>query len=502
MKIHNVTSRAAARGISLIEALVALVILSIGLLALFNFQADLLRSGADAKARAEAVQLASNKLAELRELSASLSETAYDASTAFSNTTGEAVTGTNAAFTVSWDDADLSSPGKGKRISVMVSWTSPSGSEQVQQVGDVFWKDPATSRYLLSQQLPDGGGLSMPSGGAEYGEGQVSGDLLTQLQTSGNENQNSDGSGDGTIIHHTESPSRYELIDLTTGDILLTSVSEFIVIKGRVYLDSGARTAVADVKVGAPDVSWCTTTHNDPSGTPDDVLLDGASASFHYVSYACYVGAGWYGSLQILALDADGNDTWDGSDRGCLGEYGESDTGAIDSRHPQLSITRAYRGYNPNADYSVFAVSGIEGSLSGHDFLVTRITGSPTDSDCEGPLNITVAGSEFDFSGNPGDFYCLTSSCPNSLDATATPTLTTISGTVDLDYALTSAVTSDAIACTSSETAGDPDFIYSVSCTVYDLGSGWRGRIYLNPEVENDIIYHSTVTDGTTFAFP
>ncbi len=56
------------RGFSLIEVLIALVILSVGIISLANFQTDLIRGNTLAKERTEAVVLAQNKIEEARRL--------------------------------------------------------------------------------------------------------------------------------------------------------------------------------------------------------------------------------------------------------------------------------------------------------------------------------------------------------------------------------------------------------------------------------------------------
>ena len=55
------------RGFSLIEVLVAVVILSVGLLALAALQINIVRSSADAKSRSTALSLAQEKLEQARE---------------------------------------------------------------------------------------------------------------------------------------------------------------------------------------------------------------------------------------------------------------------------------------------------------------------------------------------------------------------------------------------------------------------------------------------------
>ena len=66
MRRHHLLRRAAARGFSLLEVLVAAAVLSIGLLALATLQVSLVRTSSDAKAYTVALSLAKDKIEELR----------------------------------------------------------------------------------------------------------------------------------------------------------------------------------------------------------------------------------------------------------------------------------------------------------------------------------------------------------------------------------------------------------------------------------------------------
>ena len=66
MKYANPVSRSAQRGFSLLEVLIAAVVLAAGLLALTALQGALMRNSADAKARSQLAALAQSVMDEAR----------------------------------------------------------------------------------------------------------------------------------------------------------------------------------------------------------------------------------------------------------------------------------------------------------------------------------------------------------------------------------------------------------------------------------------------------
>lgn len=155
-------SKKPARGFALIEALVAMVVLSFGMLAVAGFQTTLSLNSDVAKQRTEATRLAQQKLEQLRTFS---TLTAYGtqmvSSTSVSPATQETIT-TNATFTRSWGVSNANDPDTGRAASVTVAWTDRAGNaQQVQLLSHVSATDPLLVGGLWFP-LPDGTILRRP----------------------------------------------------------------------------------------------------------------------------------------------------------------------------------------------------------------------------------------------------------------------------------------------------------------------------------------------------
>lgn len=135
-------------GFSLVEAMVALVILSVGLLALARFQGSVTQASAQAKARTEALRLAQGKIETFRGF-ASLSALVGLAN-APSGANTETVTGTNAIFTRTWRWETTALPAY-RSLGVTVRWQDQRGimhtvalktrlsSVEPSEAGNVLW---------------------------------------------------------------------------------------------------------------------------------------------------------------------------------------------------------------------------------------------------------------------------------------------------------------------------------------------------------------------------
>ena len=151
-----------SHGFALIESLIALILVSFGMLAVTGFQITLSLNSDVAKQRTEATRLAQQKLEQLRTFN---NLTTYGAamvsSTSVSPVTQETIT-TNASFTRAWGITSANTPDTGRSASVTVSWTDRAGNaQQVQLLSHISATNPLLTGSLWFP-LPDGTILRRP----------------------------------------------------------------------------------------------------------------------------------------------------------------------------------------------------------------------------------------------------------------------------------------------------------------------------------------------------
>jgi type IV pilus modification protein PilV len=171
-QLHRARRRAQA-GFTLIEALVALLVMSFGMLALAGMQIAMTRGSDVAKQRSEAVRLAQLKMEELRSydgLNPSASTTYTYSANVVSNMAGETIcpsptcvapldSATNTTFTRQWFVTDAtgaaSAPANAaqKWIRVLVTWTDRAGQLQSVTLNSVIARnDPIALKGLIGGQ--------------------------------------------------------------------------------------------------------------------------------------------------------------------------------------------------------------------------------------------------------------------------------------------------------------------------------------------------------------
>ena len=150
------------RGFALLEALVSMLVLSFGMLAVAGFQTTLSLNSDVAKQRTEATRLAQQKMEQLRAFD---SLTAYGtnmvSSSSSSPVTQETIT-TNTSFIRSWGITSANTIDTGRSVVVTVAWTDRAGAtQQVQLFSHVSATSPVLNGALLFP-LIDGTILRQP----------------------------------------------------------------------------------------------------------------------------------------------------------------------------------------------------------------------------------------------------------------------------------------------------------------------------------------------------
>jgi Tfp pilus assembly protein PilV len=127
--IMNINTYVKQHGIGLVEVLIALVVVSLGLLGLAKLEGNLLSTSGHNKARAEAIGIAQQQMETIRYAASSQAafEDLDDAGLSLVNLNPFAVTGTNAQFTV---DIDIEDPDANQIINTIVdvAWTDATGT--------------------------------------------------------------------------------------------------------------------------------------------------------------------------------------------------------------------------------------------------------------------------------------------------------------------------------------------------------------------------------------
>ncbi|MFZ1536577.1 MAG: hypothetical protein WAT23_04240 [Chromatiaceae bacterium] len=488
------------RGFVLLDALIAVIVVGVGLLGVAKLNSVMLASTGIAKTRAEATQLAEGKLEEIRVQQP-------PAAKPTSSTSPESIAGVNDNFLRSWTIVSAGVTGLDlDKIAVCVSWGDAcggTGEKKVELNGLVTWTDLST---LAAVGSGEASGLSVGHPLSPTGLAREGGDntYTANSPPSGS----TTNANDGTSIY--KGTGKTELIETATGKVLLTidDGSNFSSITGRVYITWGSDVNKKDesditmsvinesIRVLGSGGSACRQFVSD--GTTLPRYPTSGTTKFSYFNYTCYMGAGWYGSIAIVRFD--------GGDRVCLGDPDIPTSNVTPtSRRPILSAVRNYRGYTAACTTSptsstckstgigMSGVSYVSVNLGGriswtsfyqHDFLLTSINGQPTNQDCAvEEAKPTLSSNPFVgftfldhyWFGNTGLLYCLSTTCPIASGFV----------TFQTDFSLTLTTTSatplvvgiDGGQCTTPTQTASP-FVYN--CQIDWIGwSGdyWTGNI-------------------------
>tara|TARA_R110002050_G_scaffold57423_1_gene128821 strand:+ start:36230 stop:37489 length:1260 start_codon:yes stop_codon:yes gene_type:complete len=133
-------------GFSLIEVLIALVILAVGLLGLAKIQGITLLNSAESRMQTHALNFAQEKIEELRTYGNTSTYTAYA-----SNAVGTDIVGANSTFTRTWSISACPNTVECKNISVTVAWTGINGSAyNIQLTSQIAELEPARSGMVVA----------------------------------------------------------------------------------------------------------------------------------------------------------------------------------------------------------------------------------------------------------------------------------------------------------------------------------------------------------------
>jgi Tfp pilus assembly protein PilV len=435
-------------GFGLIEILIAIFIVSMGVLAVGNLQTGLILGSSENKARQEAMDLARTRLDEYKNYSSlTVNSSDFPSSTYFNNAnTQTIIDGVYADFTLS--ESYAFSDDKAAVV-VKVVWNDRTGESQQVNLSTVMTYTntmaSATGTFELGQTFVDA-----PTGRAYIGEGEVSSKGLTE------DDRYRDEGDDGTSRYDDPNgEDRFLAVDddvvLTLEDACAISVdsattadcTDFVEIKGRVlFIDSKITSSrlASDVFVLASDAAYCaryfgsgdTAVQFEAGATPSIASLPSITENgnkYYYFNYTCYIGGGWHGNIGVVGID-------DQKDHICVGDPTD------EFNYPTETRRRAYRGmawkYVINSDGSanrdvngkldpvkyvstdqVIADRGLSELVGttkyyswgiadatilsssdnvNHDFLIVE---SNSGIDCIDYMDTTV------FDKNSDDFYCL-----------------------------------------------------------------------------------------------
>lgn len=496
-------------GFVLIEALIALLLISVGLLGISKLQVLSLSGSGDSKSRSEAIIFSQNKIEELRN---KLVKGEFTGDPMISGTTTKV--GANASYAMAWTVSTPTGGLEQRLIQLQTTWTN---SKNIQMRIDlnsvVAWDDPGLQAKLTAGL---GGSLISPTGSAKRGSGPAI--------TTTNFVENSD---------HTKIGVLNGITYLTTNSgipiLYLPPVNDvqqnFTRITGKIFFDQGAGNGVpntADVRVRLSSEGECV---DDKSEFPfNHTSVDPDGKSYKYFIYTCYVGPGWYGNVGVLV-----DDSVNGSAANptiCVGDpsfNGGASDGTLIGLFPQESATRSYRGFKSAgnsylvtgmgnqsldqsgqirngtrygldsslvgpfdgrprpSDYSSTVTAGSTDDYLEQNFLVTSISGNGS---CTSKMGSTV------FARNAGKYICINpdndagaDSCPSiwpGFESQVGSGVNSYALTVTTTGAAGGTVTSDmggiscGTACTSTYVSGTLVTLTAAASSGYTF-AGWSG---------------------------
>jgi hypothetical protein len=286
-------------GIGIIEVMVALVVVSLGMLAIAALNGQLASSTGLGKARSEAVVLAELKLEELRNL---VSETEFTAVTA-GTTTETGIAGQNTTFTRVTTLSKPTSPDRIRAL-VMVSWGAATPDETIKLSGEYFVTDLGK---VAVTSTPGSGPVGQSPSPKQNSSTEGAAPGQPDSYSPGTGTELGDGSG---LYQHEDNDGNLVLLD-STGDVLQTFFGDVINrYKGTVYTVND----LDDISVNVSETGgYCWFTPS-PGATSQEYICyiagdcsNGGAGCPASPTIPSFVGpGGWYGVVGISGLGNQG----------------------------------------------------------------------------------------------------------------------------------------------------------------------------------------------------
>jgi Tfp pilus assembly protein PilV len=525
--------RRLSQGFGIVEILVAVLVLSFGLLAVAKLHTTIIGSSADNKLRYEAVAIAKSRLEDLRNYAGVVTDqdefiAAYPAS-AFTNSTPVAG---NAADYTRTEQTVLD--GEIRALTVRVTWLDSTGATKTVELDtEIAWKNPRSAGDFLIAN--NDSLVASATGRARLGDGTLDSPVDPGLLADGKLNTAELDNGELGLI-----ASDGETVVLTLEDACQSEsdCTGFVEINGRIFIDTASqgRLDPGDIFIQASDAAFCQRYYIDTNDDAVEIINSSTSAltsntgDYEYFNYRCYVGGGWHGNIGLLLAGGISQ-----SDKICMG-----DPNSVNGwEQPVIAARRSYRGMLYKEEGAPPVKETIDGTTRikyysvgvademifpapgdpGHDFVISSMAASLTTGDncvSQGVMvrpDSNIGGTDGDlFSGMPADFICLNDRLavddprPPMLDFYETPfgadfncpydptdppvAAHSVTGTVSVNTALTDAEldteltavqlnTSDGIGnCDlAAFSSGSNPYSAAYDCTVFDWGNGWSGYI-------------------------
>jgi hypothetical protein len=436
MRNEAMNTRRKSLGVSLIEALIAAVVLSVGLIAIAKLQSDLVSSSGDTKARSEAIVLLEQQMERLRNF---VNREQFDDLEDFEDLCdGQVIAGTNAVFALDCTVAELTNPQDALVVTLTLTWQGPRNEDAVSLSSIVAWDDP-------SRMVTMSAGLSGTEPGDFIRPNRPGGAGFELVQETGGPTLNpgeryrlvreDDGAIDPDAVTFEDALANMDgiLIVGANGQVWRSrGTAKLSLIEGYIYTDN---TATGPNAISPDNIEIITSGDDQmPCFYDNTVSALSATSKYREFEYTCIKNEGWYGNSGLIYYGPSGGAQTINANipRACVGDPSEAIPSpiTITSRHAQLASVRTYRGYGSLGEFGGLGSNGMAGGeiFSDQNFLMTRGNASSA-TFCKGKMELEGANSTIFVAGtndpewsHPGWFVCLTG---NEDDVNCTAALAT-----------------------------------------------------------------------------